>query len=129
VSIREAIRDRALASGFDAVSFAEARLDAAARDGLKEFLARGYHGDMGWLAGSAERRGDPCVLWPEAKSVVVLGVSYAPADEPAAFAGRRDRGVVSVYARGRDYHDTLKRRLGAAAPDERVYVECSTRQL
>ncbi len=85
-SIREAIRDRALASGFDAVGFAEARLDAAARAGLEEFLARGYHGDMGWLAGTAARRGDPGTLWPEAKSVVVLGVNYGPADDPSAAA-------------------------------------------
>jgi epoxyqueuosine reductase len=114
-AIREAIRDRALAAGFDAVGFAEARLDETAREGLREFLARGYHGDMGWLAGTAERRGDPRALWPEAKSVVVLGVSYAPAEDPSALAGRPDRGVVSVYARGDDYHDTLKRRLAALA--------------
>ena len=113
--IREAIRDRALASGFDAVGFAEARLDAEARAGLGEFIARGYHGDMGWLAGTAARRGDPKTLWPEARTVVVLGVNYAPEDDPLAPAERRDRGVVSVYARGRDYHDTLKRRLKALA--------------
>jgi epoxyqueuosine reductase len=115
VAIREAIRDRALAVGFDAVGFAEARLDEAARDGLREFLARGYHGDMGWLAGTALRRGDPRVLWSEAKSVVVLGVSYAPEEDPLALAAREDCGVVSVYARGGDYHDTLKRRLKALA--------------
>jgi epoxyqueuosine reductase len=113
--IREAIRDRALASGFDAVGFAEAGLDAEARAGLGEFIARGYHGDMGWLAGTAARRGDPKTLWPEARTVVVLGVNYAPEDDPLAPAERRDRGVVSVYARGRDYHDTLKRRLKALA--------------
>jgi epoxyqueuosine reductase len=113
--IREAIRDRALASGFDAVGFAEARLDAEARAGLGEFVARGYHGDMGWLAGTAARRGDPQTLWPEARSVVVLGVNYAPEDDPLAQAESSDRGVVSVYARGRDYHDTLKRRLKALA--------------
>jgi epoxyqueuosine reductase len=115
IAIREAIRDRALAAGFDAVGFAEARLDETARTGLREFLDRGYHGDMGWLVGTAERRGDPRVLWPEAKSVVVLGVSYAPAEDPSALACRPDRGVVSVYARGHDYHDTLKRRLAALA--------------
>jgi len=64
-AIREAIRDRALAFGFDAVGFAEARLDAEARAGLCEFIARGYHGDMGWLAGTTARRGDPRVLWRE----------------------------------------------------------------
>jgi epoxyqueuosine reductase len=113
--IREAIRERALASGFDAVGFAEAHLDAEARAGLGEYIARGYHGDMGWLAGTAARRGDPQALWPEARTVVVLGVNYAPEDDPLALAQRPDCGVVSVYARGRDYHDTLKRRLKALA--------------
>jgi epoxyqueuosine reductase len=113
--IREAIRDRALSSGFDAVGFAEARLHTEARDGLREFIARGYHGDMGWLAGTAARRGDPQELWPEARTVVVLGINYAPLQDPLALRDARDRGVVSVYARGRDYHDTLKRRLKALA--------------
>jgi epoxyqueuosine reductase len=114
-AIREAIRDRALAVGFDAVGFAAARLDAEARTGLGEFIALGYHGDMGWLAGTAERRGDPRALWPEARTVIVLGANYAPADDPLAPAQIPDRGAVSVYARGRDYHDTLKRRLKALA--------------
>ena len=114
-SIREAIRERALALGFDAVGFAEARLGAAARADLQEFLARGYHGDMGWLAARAAERGDPRELWPEAKSVVVLGLNYAPADDPLALRERPERGMISVYARGRDYHDTVKRRLKALA--------------
>jgi epoxyqueuosine reductase len=113
--IREAIRDRALSSGFDAVGYAEARLDTEARDGLREFIARGYHGDMGWLAGTTARRGDPKALWPEARTVVVLGINYAPQQDPLALRDARDRGVVSVYARGGDYHDTLKRRLKALA--------------
>ena len=74
-AIREAIRDRALATGFDAVGFAAADLDQQARKDLHEFIARGYHGDMGWLAGTAERRGAPQALWPEARTVVVLGVN------------------------------------------------------
>jgi epoxyqueuosine reductase len=114
-TIREAIRDRALSSGFDAVGFTEARLDAEARTGLREFIARGYHGDMGWLAGTAARRGDPQVLWPEARTVVVLGINYAPQEDPLALRDARGRGAVSVYAHGRDYHDTLKRRLKALA--------------
>src|ERR1700751_1403765 len=82
--IREAIRDQALASGFDAVGFSKARLDGEARAALSEFIARGYHGDMGWLAGTATRRGDPQALWPDAQTIVVLGVNYTPQDEPLA---------------------------------------------
>jgi epoxyqueuosine reductase len=66
---------------------------------------------MAWMADTAERRRAPRALWPEAESIVVLGASYAPADDPLAPLARRDRGTVSVYARGRDYHDVLKKRL------------------
>jgi epoxyqueuosine reductase len=114
-AIREAIRNQALASGFDAVGFCEARLDSEARAALGEFIARGYHGDMGWLSATATRRGDPQALWPEARSVVVLAVNYTPEDDPMALADTPECGVISVYARGRDYHDTLKRRLRALA--------------
>jgi epoxyqueuosine reductase len=113
--IREAIRSQALAIGFDAVGFAEARLAAGARAALGEFLARGYHGDMGWLADTAARRGDPQTLWPEARTIVVLGLNYAGDENPLAAAVDPERGVVSVYARGRDYHDTVKRRLKTLA--------------
>jgi len=114
-AIRESIRNRALAMGFDAVGFAPVRLAAQIREDLGEFLRRGYHGDMGWLADKADRRGDPQVLWPQARSVLVLGVNYGPEEDPLALAEFPERGRVSVYARGRDYHDTIKRRLKTLA--------------
>jgi epoxyqueuosine reductase len=114
-AIREAIRDQALAMGFDAVGFAEARLAGKARADLGEFLDRGYHGDMGWLATTAARRGDPQMLWPEARTIVVLGLNYGGEDDPLAPLAHPGRGAISVYARGRDYHDTLKQRLKALA--------------
>jgi epoxyqueuosine reductase len=113
--IRDDIRGQALSMGFDAVGFAEARLAEEARENLGEFIARGYHGDMGWLAGTAARRGDPRVLWPEARTIVVLGLNYAGEGDPRAAAGDPECGEISVYARGRDYHDTVKKRLKALA--------------
>ncbi len=110
---KAAIRDQALALGFDAVGFAPAALSEAARDGLAGFLAAGCHGDMGWLADTAARRGDPRILWPEARSVIVLAANYAPPGDPLALLAAPERGNISVYARGRDYHDLLKRRLKA----------------
>ena len=107
------IRDHALELGFDAVGFAPAALKDEARQGLAEYLARGYHGDMGWLADKADRRGDPQALWPEARSVVVLGLNYGPAGDPLALLAHGERGNVSVYARGRDYHEVLKKKLKA----------------
>ncbi|MHA1153338.1 MAG: tRNA epoxyqueuosine(34) reductase QueG [Alphaproteobacteria bacterium] len=109
------IRDRALALGFDAVGFALPRLAEAARTDLAEYLARDYHGDMGWLANNAARRGDPGLLWPEARSVVVLGLDYGPAEDPRRLQEATTRGAISVYARGRDYHDVVKKRLKALA--------------
>jgi epoxyqueuosine reductase len=110
---KAAIREKALALGFDAVGFAAADLGAEARAHLSEFLAEGFHGDMGWLAANAERRSAPRRLWPEARSVVVLGVNYGPEGDPLAPLERKAEGVVSVYAQGRDYHDVLKNRLKA----------------
>jgi len=113
--IKAAIRDEALRLGFDAIGFAPARLGTAARTHLAAFLQRGYHGDMGWLAARAEQRADPQALWPEAKSVVVLGLNYAPAEDPLAVLDARERGGISVYAQGRDYHDVVKSRLKTLA--------------
>jgi epoxyqueuosine reductase len=109
------IRAEAMAQGFDAVGFAAAEQGEQAKAGLYEFLAAGMQGDMGWLAADPERRGDPKRLWPEAKSVVVLGLSYASPGDPLALLGRPERGNLAVYARGRDYHDIVKPRLKAIA--------------
>jgi epoxyqueuosine reductase len=114
-SSREAIRAQALALGFDAVGFAAAQLSDQARAGLAGFLAAGYHGDMGWLADKAERRGDPRRLWPQARSVVVLGLNYGPPEDPLAAPKPAESGEISVYARHRDYHDLIKKRLKALA--------------
>jgi epoxyqueuosine reductase len=111
MNIRDAIRNKALELGFDAVGFAKAALAPEAQENLKRFIAQGLHGEMDWMPAKADRRGDPKVLWPEAKSVVVLGLNYGPEDEPADLPG--DRANISVYARHRDYHDVLKKKLKA----------------
>ncbi|RKT32203.1 epoxyqueuosine reductase [Roseovarius halotolerans] len=78
---------------------------------LQAFLDKGYHGQMGWLAERSHWRGDPSVLWPEARSVIVLGESYTPDSDPRATLAQVDVGTVSVYARNKDYHDIVKKRL------------------
>ncbi|WP_425044843.1 tRNA epoxyqueuosine(34) reductase QueG [Primorskyibacter sp. S87] len=80
-----------------------ARLDA--------FLSAGFHGQMGWMAQRTHWRGDPAELWPEARSVIMLAESYSPETDPMEVVGRPDRGAISVYARGKDYHDLVKKRL------------------
>jgi epoxyqueuosine reductase len=114
LAAREAIRAEALRLGFDAVGFTQAHLPEEARARLDAFLAAGMHGTMGWMADRAAQRAHPKALWPEVVSVVSLGLSYAPGEDPLAALARRDRGAISVYARGaRDYHDVVKSRLKA----------------
>jgi len=107
-AIRGAIRDRALALGFQAVGFCRAELGPEARSRLTEFIAAGQHGDMGWMAERTDQRSHPQSLWPDARSVIALGLSYAPDGDPLATLARPDRGNISVYARNRDYHDVAK---------------------
>jgi epoxyqueuosine reductase len=105
------IAEKAQTLGFAACGFAPAHLGPEARARLQAFIAAGQHGDMGWLADRLDQRSHPRALWPEARSVVVLGMSYAPPTDPLATLGRPNRGNISVYARNRDYHDVIKGRL------------------
>ena len=108
---RDAILSHARSLGFQAVgvtSAADVPEDGAA---LRRFIGHGYAGDMAWLLRTAERRAAPRALWPEARSVVVVGLNYGPAHDPLRLLAARTRGIVSAYAQGRDYHDVLKGRL------------------
>ncbi len=93
------------------ITHADAIPDAAAR--LDAWIEAGCHGDMGWIAERARERGSPKALWDAVRSVVMLGMSYAPGADPMALAGRPDLGRISVYAQGQDYHDVIKRALKA----------------
>jgi epoxyqueuosine reductase len=104
----ELIRAKALALGFDAVGFAPASLGPEARGRLLAFLAAGQHGDMGWLGERTDQRSQPQDLWPDARSVICLGLSYAPAEDPLDTLATPDAGNIAVYARNRDYHDVAK---------------------
>jgi epoxyqueuosine reductase len=108
---KDAIRARAIAEGFDSVGFAPVSLPARARQELERFLDEGSHGDMAWMETTRERRGDPNVLWDGAKSVVTLGLNYAPKEDPLASLERKNEGAISVYAQGKDYHDVVKKKL------------------
>nr|WP_244639662.1 tRNA epoxyqueuosine(34) reductase QueG [Aureimonas endophytica] len=97
--------------GFEAVGVASVAEDAAAAGRLAEFVAAGRHGTMGWLPETLERRRSAGALWPEARSIIVLGMNYGPDEDPLANVARRERGTISVYARHRDYHEVIKGRL------------------
>lgn len=91
--------------------FASASAPEGEGPAFDAFIAQGRHGDMAWLAANAERRKDPRVLWPEARSIIMLGLSYAPDRDPLEALQDLSRGVISVYAQGFDYHDVIKAKL------------------
>ncbi len=110
-TLKTCITEEAKALGFDAVRFTTADAVEGAGEALDAYLAEGRHGDMAWLAATADRRKAPHALMPEARSVILLGVNYARGGDPLAVLKERSRGAISVYAQGADYHDVIKGKL------------------
>ncbi len=102
-----------------------------AKERLARFLEDGMHGDMDWLETTADRRAAPAALWPDVRSVIMLGLNYGPDTDPLAILARKDRAAISVYAQGGDYHDLIKKRLkelarwliAQAGGDVKVFVD------
>ncbi len=130
-ALKQKLAHEALALGFDCIGVADPAAIADAAKYFRSFLKSGAHGDMDWLAASPERRTDPRVLWPDVRSVIMLGVNYGPDENPLAILEHRTRGAISVYAQGDDYHDLVKKRLkalarwlvGASGAEVKVFVD------
>lgn len=118
-----AIKQEAARLGFAACGITPATHDFSER--LKAWLDLGAHGDMAWMADRADQRAAPQGLWPEAQSAILLGMSYAPATDPLALADVPDRGRISVYAQGQDYHDVVKKALKALARWMVAQADCA----
>ncbi len=99
------------AMGFDLCRVCRPDAVPQVPEGLAGFISEGFHGQMGWLAERTHWRSNPAALWPEARSIIMLGESYTPAHDPTAVHGMADRGAISVYAQNKDYHDIVKKRL------------------
>ncbi|MFT4151861.1 MAG: tRNA epoxyqueuosine(34) reductase QueG [Paracoccaceae bacterium] len=129
--LKERLVAQALEEGFSRVGICAPDAIPQAAGRLADFVAAGWHGDMGWMAERMAWRGDPAALWPEARSVIMLAEVYTPETDPMAVLQMRDRGAISVYAQGKDYHDLVKRRLkrlgrwliGAAGGEIKVFVD------
>ena len=129
--VRTALAREARTLGFDAIGITAPDAIEGAGKLLQIFLDTGSHGDMDWLARDPERRADPRALWSEVRSVIMLGVNYGPDEDPMAVIAQRSRGAISVYARGDDYHDLIKKRLktlarwllARAGGDVKVFVD------
>ncbi|MCI4680478.1 tRNA epoxyqueuosine(34) reductase QueG [Rhodoblastus acidophilus] len=105
------MRGEAARLGFDVCRIAAPDALADAPAALDAFVAEGRHGDMDWLAERRDWRGDPRKLWPQARSIVLLGMNYGPEGDALAGLTARSAGNISVYARNRDYHDVVKGKL------------------
>ena len=114
-AIEPRIARQAAALGFAACGIARADAAPLAGERLRAWIADGAHGDMIWMEARADQRAAPAALWPEVRSVISLGMSYAPAADPRRLANEGGIGRISVYAQGGDYHDVVKRQLKALA--------------
>ena len=129
--LEDRLKARAHDEGFDACRLCRPWDVPQVPDRLAQFLDRGHHGQMRWLAERSHWRGQPQVLWPEARTVIMLGQSYTPGHDPLAVLDRPDRAAISVYAQNRDYHDPLKKALkrlarwliDAAGGEVKVFVD------
>jgi len=110
-SFESRLKAAARALGFDAAGIARAdeAWEAGAR--LAEFVAEGRHGEMRWMEDTLARRSAPTAMWPDARSALVVAMNYSPDHNPLDTLAERETGNISVYARGRDYHDLIKSRL------------------
>ncbi|WP_375291719.1 tRNA epoxyqueuosine(34) reductase QueG [Qipengyuania sp.] len=113
--MKDALRAEALRLGFASVGFTAAEGHAGQAARLDEWLGEGRHGSMEWMEGRPVQRASPQGLWPEARSVIALSMSYAPDVDPLALADDAEKARISVYAQGRDYHDVVKKALKALA--------------
>ena len=110
-ALAAALKAEAHRLGFAACGIARADATPLAGKRLRAWIAAGMHGDMAWMEARADERASPAALWAQARSVIALGLSYAPADDPLRLAGEGGVGRISVYAQGGDYHDVMKRKL------------------
>lgn len=109
--IKDALIAEAKALGFEAVGVVSAEPDPKTMAGLQSYLDAGHHGAMAWMKDRQHHRESPQGLWPEARTVIMLGANYGPDSDPLLSLGKKDRAAISVYAKNLDYHDVLKKRL------------------
>lgn len=114
-ALEDRIGEKARELGFVACGIASAAEDPVRAQRLEQWLGEGHHGSMEWMETRLAHRRSPQGLWPQAKSVIALGMSYAPAHDPFALEEVGDHARISVYAQGKDYHDVVKKRLKALA--------------
>ncbi|MXO86063.1 tRNA epoxyqueuosine(34) reductase QueG [Altererythrobacter aurantiacus] len=113
--LQQFMQDEAAQLGFSAIGFASAETDEQRSANLFKWLDEGHHASMEWMEARADQRDAPRHLWPDARSVVALGMSYTPAEDPLALENAPEKARISVYSQGADYHDVVKKALKSLA--------------
>jgi len=109
--LKQQLIDVAHDMGFDLCRITRPDAIPQVPERLAAFLEQGFHGQMAWMAERTQWRGNPAALWPEARSIIMLGESYRPEHDPRDILNHPDKGAISVYAQNKDYHDSVKKRL------------------
>ncbi|UGV24481.1 tRNA epoxyqueuosine(34) reductase QueG [Rhodopseudomonas boonkerdii] len=130
-TLKDKLAREAKTLGFDSIGITDPAAIDGTREKLEAFLDAGAHGEMEWLADNPGRRADPKVMWRDVRSVIMLGMNYGPDENPMTILAERSRAAISVYARGDDYHDLIKKRLkqlarwliGEAGGEVKVFVD------
>ena len=129
--IKRALITKAKQEGFDQVGVTKPDIQPLNANSLNDFLQQGWHGSMDWMEEKYDRRKDPVVLWPEVKSIIMLTMNYGPQENPLPDLEKKEQGVISVYAKGKDYHDIVKKKLkniarwfvGETGAEVKVFVD------
>ena len=114
-NLRLDLFEEAYRLGFDDIKITTTRLPETIVQNFDKFISDDAYGDMEWLGDTSAKRRNPTALWPDVKSIVTLAINYGPAENPMKLIGCPERGNISVYARGTDYHKVFKKRLKALA--------------
>ena len=109
--LKSALKSQAHIEGFDQVGITKAELPNLNKVALNEFLEFNWHGDMLWMEEKKLWRENPKELWPEAKTIIMLAMNYGPEHNPLPELEKTQNGVLSCYAKGKDYHDIVKKKL------------------
>lgn len=121
------IKSKAIDNGFNACHITSATLPEAIKQRLESFIAQGHQGEMTWLDETSDRRASPNLMWQEARSAIILGMNYGPDHNPLDNLREIKSGNISVYARGRDYHEVIKGKLKQLAGQIAAHMSCQVK--
>ena len=110
-NLKNSLIEKSKEFGFDVIKITKPNISKENKDYFDKFLFNNFHGEMDWLENNKERRKSPKKLWNDVESIIMLGVNYGPDHDPLDSIKLKNTGNISVYAKGNDYHDIIKKNL------------------